>query len=111
MQMLDEAVRAAEVAGDGSEGQELPEPVRLDVSVDAYVPADYVPYEQAKIEVHRRLAGGLDVDLAQVPLERLRKESEHVAAHVHSSRNPSTTRRTPSWSVTTSSGAWISKSA
>ena len=34
------------------------EPVRLDVNVDAYVPADYVPYEQAKIEVHRRVAGG-----------------------------------------------------
>jgi transcription-repair coupling factor (superfamily II helicase) len=72
MQMLDEAVRAAEVAGDGGEGQELPEPVRLDVSVDAYVPADYVPYEQAKIEVHRRLAGALE--LADV--ERLREELE-----------------------------------
>ncbi len=72
MQMLDEAVRAAEVAGDGSEGQELGEPVRLDVSVDAYVPADYVPYEQAKIEVHRRVAGALE--LADV--ERLREELE-----------------------------------
>jgi transcription-repair coupling factor (superfamily II helicase) len=72
MQMLDEAVRAAEVAGEGSEGQDLPEPVRLDVSVDAYVPADYVPYEQAKIEVHRRLAGALE--LADV--ERLREELE-----------------------------------
>ena len=34
-----------------------PEPVRLDVNVDAYVPADYIPYEQAKIDVHRRIAG------------------------------------------------------
>ena len=34
------------------------EPVRLDVNVDAYVPADYIPYEQAKIDVHRRIAGG-----------------------------------------------------
>ena len=59
MQMLDEAVRAAERrrAEDG-EDEELPEPVRLDVNVDAYVPADYVPYEQAKIEIHRRIAGG-----------------------------------------------------
>ncbi len=55
MQMLDEAVRAAERTTARSE--ELPEPVRLDVNVDAYVPADYVPYEQAKIEVHRRIAG------------------------------------------------------
>ncbi len=53
MQMLDEAVRAAEPE---QEGETLPEPVRLDVNVDAYVPADYIPYEQAKIEVHRRVA-------------------------------------------------------
>ena len=42
-----------------------PEPVRLDVNVDAYVPADYVPYEQAKVDVHRRIAGAREVaDLA-----------------------------------------------
>ena len=69
MQMLDEAVRAAEPE---QEGEELPEPVRLDVSVDAYVPADYVPYEQAKIEVHRRLAASLEV----AEVERLREELE-----------------------------------
>jgi transcription-repair coupling factor (superfamily II helicase) len=57
MQMLDEAVRAAEAEG----AEELPEPVRMDVSVDAYVPADYIPYEQAKIDVHRRIAGAVDV--------------------------------------------------
>src|SRR5205085_1793361 len=57
MQMLDEAVAAASE----SEQQDLPEPVRLDVNVDAYVPADYVPYEQAKIEVHRRIAAALEV--------------------------------------------------
>jgi len=69
MQMLDEAVRAAEPVPDG---QELPEPVRLDVSVDAYVPADYVPYEQAKIELHRRVAGALEV----ADVESLREELE-----------------------------------
>ncbi|HWX73909.1 MAG TPA: transcription-repair coupling factor, partial [Solirubrobacteraceae bacterium] len=46
MQMLDEAVRAAEPE---QEGEVLAEPVRLDVNVDAFVPADYIPYEQAKI--------------------------------------------------------------
>jgi transcription-repair coupling factor (superfamily II helicase) len=66
MQMLDEAVHAAEPQSDG----ELSEPVRLDVNVDAYVPADYVPYEQAKIEVHRRVAGALEV----ADVERLREE-------------------------------------
>ncbi|MSW96621.1 MAG: transcription-repair coupling factor, partial [Actinobacteria bacterium] len=47
--MLDEAVRAA-----GPQGDDEPErePVRLDVSVDAFVPADYVAYEAAKIDIH-----------------------------------------------------------
>jgi transcription-repair coupling factor (superfamily II helicase) len=37
------------------------------VNVDAYVPADYVPYEQAKVDVHRRVAASRDVaDLAQL---------------------------------------------
>jgi transcription-repair coupling factor (superfamily II helicase) len=71
MQMLDEAVRAADRADDGA-GEELPEPVRLDVNVDAYVPADYVPYEQAKIEVHRRVASALEV----ADVERLREDLE-----------------------------------
>jgi transcription-repair coupling factor (superfamily II helicase) len=35
--------------------------VRLDVSVDAYVPPDYIPYEQAKVDVHRRIAGAREV--------------------------------------------------
>jgi transcription-repair coupling factor (superfamily II helicase) len=100
MQMLDEAVRAdprsraepgtegeeqvaaqpaepqaaaAEAAGDGApeESEEI-EPVRLDVNVDAYVPADYIPYEQAKIEVHRRVVGALEV----ADVEGLREELE-----------------------------------
>ncbi len=69
MQMLDEAVAAAELA-DGGEHVEMAEPVRLDVNVDAYVPADYIPYEQAKIDVHRRIAGAVDV----ADLELLREE-------------------------------------
>ncbi len=69
MQMLDQAVEEATARGD----QDVPpEPVRLDVNVDAYVPADYVPYEQAKIEVHRRVAGALEV----AEVEELRAELE-----------------------------------
>jgi transcription-repair coupling factor (superfamily II helicase) len=56
--MLDEAIAAAEPVRDGDEETE---PVRLDVNVDAYVPADYIPYEQAKIDVHRRIAAARDV--------------------------------------------------
>jgi transcription-repair coupling factor (superfamily II helicase) len=59
MQMLDEAVAAA--GEDGSDPADDWEPVRLDVSVDAYVPADYIPYEQAKVDVHRRIAGAREV--------------------------------------------------
>ncbi len=68
MQMLDEAVAAAEA--EGGVADDAPEPVRLDVNVDAYVPADYIPYEQAKIDVHRRIAGAVDV----ADLELLRDE-------------------------------------
>jgi transcription-repair coupling factor (superfamily II helicase) len=52
-QMIDEAVGAAREAG-GEEG--APEPVRLDVPVDAYLPASFIPFEAAKIDVHRRIA-------------------------------------------------------
>jgi len=58
MQMLDEEVRRLDPE---EEGAEQPEPVRLDVNVDAYVPADFIPYEQAKVDVHRRIAGAREV--------------------------------------------------
>jgi transcription-repair coupling factor (superfamily II helicase) len=67
MQMLDDALREAEGQEDAAEDWE---PVRLDVDVDAYVPADYVAFEQAKIEVHRRIAGAREVS----ELELLRSE-------------------------------------
>jgi transcription-repair coupling factor (superfamily II helicase) len=73
MQMLDEAVaELTPPAGDGSAPADEWEPVRLDVNVDAYVPADYVPYEQAKIDVHRRIAGAREV----AELHELRVELE-----------------------------------
>jgi transcription-repair coupling factor (superfamily II helicase) len=55
--MLDEAVAA--LGGDSAD--EAPEPVRIDVPVDAYVPGDYVPYEAAKIEIHRRVSGAREI--------------------------------------------------
>ncbi len=69
MQMLDEAVAAME---DGAGPAEDWEPVRLDVNVDAYVPADYIPYEQAKVDVHRRIAASREV----ADLVALREELE-----------------------------------
>jgi transcription-repair coupling factor (superfamily II helicase) len=67
MQMLDEAVRAMDPEQDGDG---YAEPVRLDVNVDAYVPPDYIPYEQAKVDVHRRIAGAREV----AELQELRAE-------------------------------------
>ncbi len=69
MQMLDEAVRELDPEADRDEP---PEPVRMDVNVDAYVPADYIPYEQAKVDVHRRIAGAREVS----ELVELRHELE-----------------------------------
>jgi transcription-repair coupling factor (superfamily II helicase) len=68
LQMLDEALAAARAEGEPAERDW--EPVRLDVDVDAYVPAEYVGYEQAKIDVHRRIAGARDV----AEIEELRVE-------------------------------------
>jgi transcription-repair coupling factor (superfamily II helicase) len=53
--LLDEAVEALRAAGDGAGAPEAR--VRLDVDVDAFLPADYIPFEAAKIDVHRRVAG------------------------------------------------------
>ncbi|MDX6665794.1 MAG: hypothetical protein QOG68_2000, partial [Solirubrobacteraceae bacterium] len=58
LSMLEEAVAAADTAHPGEPERE---PVRLDVNVDAYVPVDYIPYEQAKIDVHRRIAAAREV--------------------------------------------------
>jgi transcription-repair coupling factor (superfamily II helicase) len=70
-QMLDKAVMAAQAAeqGDATEPSEW-EPVRLDVPVDAYVPETYIPYELAKIDVHRRIAAARQAS----DLEAIRRE-------------------------------------
>jgi transcription-repair coupling factor (superfamily II helicase) len=52
-QMIDEAVAEA---GGAEEGEEPSEPLRFDVPVDAYLPASFIPFEAAKIDVHRRIA-------------------------------------------------------
>ncbi len=54
VEMLDQAVNELRAAG-GEERTE--EEVRVDSDVSAYVPSSYVPYEAAKIDVHRRIAG------------------------------------------------------
>ncbi len=56
--LLDDAVEELRTA-DGAGRPEAA--VRLDVDVDAYLPADYIPFEAAKIDVHRRVSGAGDV--------------------------------------------------
>jgi len=63
-QLIDEAV--AELAGREDSAAE-PEPVRFDIGIDAYLPASYVPFEAAKIDVHRRIAAARRAgDLRQI---------------------------------------------
>src|SRR5947199_130397 len=65
--MLDDAV--AQLSGTSAD--EAPEPVRMDLPVSAYVPGDYVPYEAAKIEIHRRVAGAREIATLIVLREEL----------------------------------------
>ncbi len=56
VEMLDEAVEGLR-SSDGARSGEISESeVRIDADVSAFVPSAYVPYEEAKIDVHRRIA-------------------------------------------------------
>jgi transcription-repair coupling factor (superfamily II helicase) len=70
-QMLEDAAEALRTGA-----EELPEeprePVRVEVDVDAYIPAPYIPFEAAKIDVHRRVAAAREPG----ELRALREELE-----------------------------------
>jgi transcription-repair coupling factor (superfamily II helicase) len=53
VELLDEAVAAMRTDGDRPAESE----VRVDVDISAFVPSAYIPYEAAKIDAHRRIAG------------------------------------------------------
>ena len=91
-------------AGDAAD--EAPEPVRMDVPVDAYVPGDYVPYEAAKIEIHRRIAGAREV----AKLIVLREELEDRFGPEPRRSTTSSASRTPaSSSAARARGRWTSR--
>ena len=83
-QMLEDAAEALRAGADltreraaaGGEArlvdEEPREPVRIEVDVDAYVPSDYIPFEAAKIDVHRRVAAAREPG----ELRALREELE-----------------------------------
>ena len=66
--LLDEAIEELR----GAEGGRAEAPVRLDVDVDAYLPAEYIPFEAAKIDVHRRIAGAREPGELRALAEELR---------------------------------------
>jgi transcription-repair coupling factor (superfamily II helicase) len=70
-QMLEDAAEELR-AGAAELPAEPREPVRIDVDVDAYVPADFIPFEAAKIDVHRRIAAAREPG----ELRALREELE-----------------------------------
>ena len=53
--------------------------VRLDVDVDAYLPAEYIPFEAAKIDVHRRVAGARETGELRALRDELRDRFGPVA--------------------------------
>ncbi len=59
LSMLEEATEALRAGGDDEGAPESQ--VRVDVDVSAYVPSEYIPFEAAKIELHRRIAGAREV--------------------------------------------------
>ncbi len=58
-QMIEEATEemkaSLETGDEAVEGESRP-PIRMEIEADAYVPANYVPFEAAKIDLHRRIA-------------------------------------------------------
>jgi transcription-repair coupling factor (superfamily II helicase) len=66
--LLDDAVAELRSA-DGARPEAS---VRLDADVDAYLPADYIPFEAAKIDVHRRISGAGDVGELRALRDELR---------------------------------------
>jgi transcription-repair coupling factor (superfamily II helicase) len=79
--MLEEATEA--LRGGAAEEEEPEAQVRLDIDVSAYVPSDYIPYEAAKIELHRRIAGTRETGELRALAEELRDRFGEVPEPVH----------------------------
>ncbi len=61
VEMLEQAVEAMQREGGDADAEPPAEgEVRIELGVDAYVLGDYVPFEAAKIDIHRRIAGARD---------------------------------------------------
>lgn len=62
MRLVGEAVEEFRnnAGGDGSDADETPAEVRVDLPVDAHIPHDYVPGERLRLEAYRKLAAAQD---------------------------------------------------
>ena len=67
--MLEEATEALRAGGEEGAAESQ---VRIDVDVSAYVPSDYIPFEAAKIELHRRIAGAREIGELRALADELR---------------------------------------
>ena len=70
LSMLEEATEALREGGDDEGAPESQ--VRVDVDVSAYVPTNFIPFEAAKIELHRRIAGAREVGELRALRDELR---------------------------------------
>ncbi len=70
LSMLEEATEALR-AGSGEEA-EAESQVRVDIDVSAYVPNEFIPYETAKIDLHRRIASAREPGELRALREELR---------------------------------------
>ncbi len=68
--MLEEATEALRSGADGDKRPESQ--VRIDIDVSAYIPSDFIPYEAAKIDLHRRIAGARQAGDVRAIAEGLR---------------------------------------
>ena len=68
--MLEEATEALRAGGEEEGAPESQ--VRVDVDVSAYVPSEFIPFEAAKIELHRRIAGSREVGELRALRDELR---------------------------------------
>jgi transcription-repair coupling factor (superfamily II helicase) len=69
LSMLEEATEALRAGGEEGAPESQ---VRIDVDVSAYVPSDFIPFEAAKIELHRRIAGAREAGELRALRDELR---------------------------------------
>ncbi|MEV0945526.1 transcription-repair coupling factor [Rhodococcus sp. NPDC049939] len=73
VRLVGEAVEAYRAAADGKpiDATEPPREVRIDLPVDAHIPADYVTSDRLRLEGYRKLAAAADLDAVRAVVDEL----------------------------------------